>query len=63
MNRMLPCPHCASDNLEVVVVLQESRVLAVRCRECGARGPESLGNETDAMFAWNQRMGRLTVVK
>jgi uncharacterized Zn finger protein len=62
---MCECPHCASANLEVVSVEFEQRpALAVRCRECGAIGPPSHSKDPkNAVFAWNQRVGRLTVVE
>ena len=38
--------------------------LAVRCNECGAFGPPSHSDDPKhAIFAWNQRMGRLTVAR
>jgi hypothetical protein len=43
MERMRDCPFCAHGELEVVVVEDEPRVLAVRCLECGAIGPRSRG--------------------
>ena len=63
MDRKLECPHCASSDLEVTLVSIEPRKLALRCKGCSARGHESLDLEKDAVFAWNQRMGRLTVVR
>ena len=51
--------------LEVVRVEFELRgALAVRCKECGASGPPShTADPQHAVSAWNQRAGRLTVVK
>ena len=57
-------PHCASDDLAVIEIEIDTVALAVRCNECGATGPVSLSDDpAHAIFAWNQRMGRLTVVK
>ena len=63
LERMLDCLQCASDDLEVFEV--HARItLAVRCKECGAQGPRSLSDDpAHAVFAWNQRFGRLSVVK
>ena len=37
---------------------------AVRCSECLAQGPHSVGEEpVHAVTMWNQRQGRLSVVK
>ena len=59
----LDCPFCASDDLEVVAIDQDRDALAVRCKECGATGPSSLfGDPEQAVFAWNERQGRLSVV-
>jgi len=57
MNRWFECPHCASADLEVVPVEFEARpALAVRCKECGALGPPSHGDDPKhAVFAWNRR--------
>jgi Lar family restriction alleviation protein len=65
MTRALDCPHCASSDVEVVGVQYEERpALAVHCKECGAIGPHSESPEpAHAIHAWNQRAGRLTVVK
>ena len=66
MTRPLDCPHCASSDLEVAQVEFEQRpALAVRCRECGAAGPPSHSTDPPdhAVSAWNQRMGRLSLVK
>ena len=62
---MLECPHGASSDLYVIEVEDvEGPALAVRCKECGAQGPRSLGNDRhDAVYSWNFRFGRLTVVK
>ena len=61
----LECPHCASAVLEVVRVEFELRgALAVRCKECGASGrPSHTADPQHAVSAWNQRMGRLSLVK
>ena len=62
--RMLPCPHCASDNVTLVVVVEQPMTWAVRCDECFATGPYSVTNgPVFAVFAWNRRAGRLDVVK
>jgi Lar family restriction alleviation protein len=59
--RLLECPFCASDDLAVTTI---EDALAVRCNECGAAGPSSIGNDLqDAVHTWNQRFGRLTAVK
>ena len=58
------CPFCASDWLEVVQIDDDPRAHAVRCNECGAMGPCSLSDDpAHAVFAWNQRMGRISLVK
>jgi Lar family restriction alleviation protein len=62
VGRALPCPHCGSDDVDVVVD-RDPIAIAVRCNECSATGPHSLGDPPNAIFAWNQRQGRLTVVK
>lgn len=63
MARALDCPFCAHGELGVIVVVEEPRILAVRCPECGAIGPESLSDDpAHAIAAWNQRLGRLAVV-
>jgi Lar family restriction alleviation protein len=60
----LECPHCASDDLAVIEIEDDPVAFAVRCSECGATGPVSLSDDpAHAVFAWNQRMGRLSVVK
>jgi len=63
--RMLPCPHCASDDVAAIVVEhQPMTTWAVRCSECLATGPRSTADDpVQAINAWNQRQGRLTVVK
>ena len=62
--RMLPCPHCASDGLRVIEIESEPVALAVKCNECGATGPRSSSADpAQAIFAWNQRMGRMLVVR
>jgi uncharacterized Zn finger protein len=65
MTRALDCPHCASSDVEVVGVQYEERpALAVHCKECGAFGPPSQSTAPEhAIAVWNQRAGRLTVVK
>jgi hypothetical protein len=57
------CPFCA--NSDVVVLEQTSpRALAVQCRECGVTGPRCLSSDpAHAVFAWNQRMGRMSLIK
>lgn len=61
---MRECPFCAHGQLDVVAVEHDSRVLAVKCIECGATGPRSLSDDpAHTIFAWNQRVGRLSVVK
>ena len=56
------CPFCASSDVQVAVVEPASQVLAVRCSECGAEGPPSLSDDPkDAVIAWNERMGRLSL--
>jgi hypothetical protein len=58
----LDCPFCAHSDVAVVEVEPDAGALAVRCPECGATGPQSLSDDpAHAVFAWNQRMGRLTV--
>jgi hypothetical protein len=40
----------------------EPRTLTVRCAECAATGSRSLSSDSaHATFAWDQRMGRLSV--
>jgi Lar family restriction alleviation protein len=64
MDRIRECPHCASNDLGVIEVEYQPVVLAVKCNECGATGPRSVSDDPkQAIFAWNQRMGRLTLVK
>ena len=64
MEKPLDCPFCASDDLDVSEVEQGCRMLAVFCKECGAQGPLSLGNDPiHAIHSWNQRQGRLSIVK
>ena len=63
---MRECPFFASSDLDVIVVDCDEHVRAkvVRCRECGAFGPPSPGDdERDAVHSWNQRFGPLSVVK
>jgi len=39
-------------------------MLAVSCKECGATGPLSLSDDpARAIHSWDQRMGRLNIVK
>ena len=58
---MRECPFCAHGELDVIVVKVEPRALAVHCPECGATGPSSHSPEPEhAIFAWNQRMGRMS---
>jgi hypothetical protein len=46
------------------VTFEGRAAVAVRCKECGAFGPPSHGEDPKhAIFGWNQRQGRLTVVK
>ena len=62
--RTLTCPFCAHDEAAVVVVEQQPMTWAVRCPECFATGPHSVSDSpVHAIVAWNQRQGRLTVVK
>ena len=57
-------PFCASDDFAVIDVEQDPMMLAVQCKECGAVGPRSLSdNPAHAVQSWNQRMGRLSVVR
>jgi uncharacterized Zn finger protein len=65
MDRILYCPRCASSDVEVVPVEYERRpAFGVRCNECGAFGPPSHSLDPQhAIAAWNQRQGRVTVVK
>jgi Lar family restriction alleviation protein len=64
MEKPLDCPFCASDDLDVTEVDQDCRMLAVFCNECGAQGPLSLCNDrAHAIHSWNQRPGRLSLVK
>ena len=39
------CPFCASDDLAVINVEQDSTMLTVSCKECGAQGPLSLSDD------------------
>ena len=64
MENPVDCPFCASDDLEVIAVEQDPAMLAVCCKECGATGPVSLSdNPAYAIDSWNQRTGRLSLVK
>jgi len=64
VRRLLPCPHCASDDVAVIVVEQQPTTWAVRCSQCSATGPHSVGDDpAHAVTAWKQRLGRLNVVK
>ena len=58
-------PFCASSDLDVIdVEHDEGSALAVLCKECGATGPRSRGNDRrDAIHSWNLRFGRLTAAK
>ena len=57
------CTHCGCDDLQVIELERDPIVLAVRCSECGASGPRSLSSDSaHAVFAWNHRVGRLSVV-
>jgi hypothetical protein len=50
--------------LQRIVVDDHPRTLAARCKECGAVGPRSVSDDpAHAVTAWNQRQGRLSVVK
>jgi uncharacterized Zn finger protein len=62
--RALDCPFCACSGLEVVKVEQDPIPLVVHCPECGATAPVSLSADAvHAVFAWNQRMVRMSLVK
>lgn len=64
VERILQCPFCADEKVEVIVVRDEPAVLAMKCSQCGALVPSSHSPEpANAVHAWNQRMGRLTVAK
>jgi hypothetical protein len=64
MEAMRDCPFWASSDVEVVVVDGDPQTLAVEWPECGATGPRSLSSDrAQAVFAWNQRTGRLSGVK
>jgi transcription elongation factor Elf1 len=64
MEAMRECPFCAHGELVVDTVEHDPAVLAVQCPECGATGPLSLSSDpAHAVFAWNQRIGRMTLVK
>jgi hypothetical protein len=57
-------PFCASDDLDVIAVERDTAMLAVSCKDCGATGPLSLSDDpAHAIHMWNQRQGRLSVVK
>jgi len=59
--RALSCPHCANDDVAVVVVEQQPMTWAVRCSECLATSPHSVSDSpTHAITAWSQRQGRLS---
>jgi Lar family restriction alleviation protein len=58
------CPFCADSKLDVIELEREPIMLAVRCKECGATGPRSESPHPEhAVHAWNQRFGRLSLVK
>ena len=65
MDKMLECPHCASADLEVMGIEYVDRPApAVHCKERGAFDPPShADNPKHAVYAWNQRMGRMSLVK
>jgi len=64
MQPMREFPFCASDHLEVIDVEHEPILLAVQCKECAALGPHSTSPHAEhAIHAWNQRFGRLSLVK
>ena len=57
-------PFCTHDEAAVVVVEQQPMTWAVRCPECFATGPHSVSdNPVHAITAWNQRQGRISLVK
>jgi hypothetical protein len=58
MDRALDCPHCASDDLEVVAVTSDgAATLAVHCTPSHGDDPKH------AIHSWNLRFGSLSVVK
>ncbi|MGL4478825.1 MAG: Lar family restriction alleviation protein [Aeromonas veronii] len=46
------CPFCRSRELERA---PSRRGLTVRCKACGAQGPDLFSGPHDAMAAWNRR--------
>jgi hypothetical protein len=56
-------PFAGEDKLEVIVAQEAPRAYVVRCAECGAQGPDDNAKPEHAVFAWNQRLGRLSLVK
>jgi len=50
----LSCPHCASDNLDVVgVEFERAPALAVRCKECGGRRGDDPQHAMRGISAWD----------
>lgn len=66
---LMPCPFCGQDgHLEIVdaggvemyeddVPCGSMRTFQVKCRYCGAAGPEALEYESAAAEGWNDREG------
>jgi len=59
MNKPKPCPFCASTDLRFIAWVvgtgnNTHREHAVQCDNCGANGPNDLG-ESGAIEMWNMR--------
>lgn len=55
---MKPCPFCADDNPQVVLLDEKQNWHAAHCLHCGAYGP-SAGNADDAKKYWDDREDEL----
>ena len=64
MDQPRDCPFCAHGDVAVLVVERHPLAYAVRCTECSATGPRMMSDDPQhAVTVWNQRQGRLSVVR
>jgi Zn finger protein HypA/HybF involved in hydrogenase expression len=59
--RMLNCPFCGSDSLDIIEnpYLSADKIYLGVCNDCDAWGPEH-GTIFDALCGWNSRVGKIS---
>lgn len=53
----LPCPFCGSTELSLIVFGEKQTPLMIQCKKCGASGPNSVEEPTEAILRalWDLR--------